>query len=129
MKLGPDPVVACPKCGRDVFSSQARCSNCGWTVGLQPAEPAPKGTFPMIPCPKCERSVFSTEASCSNCGWTRDGIAERLETFEDEKPTQRAPTEPSFDAKYVTNRMITHLYIIFVVIPVVAALIYVLSHS
>jgi RNA polymerase subunit RPABC4/transcription elongation factor Spt4 len=79
----------------------------------------------MTACPRCGRNIFENEVICSNCGApaaSTTTVAKSVVVDEREGSPFDPRTEVSADAKYISGRLVKHLWIIFVLLPLVAGL-------
>ena len=84
-------------------------------------------------CKKCGQNNWQNETSCSHCGEPLAGtgeapvvaaqrLADRRQALQDNPFDPR--TEISADAIHIASRVVTHLWIIFVLLPFVLGLLW-----
>lgn len=141
-------MTTCPKCSRSIFENESVCSNCGTAV-----DPGGKALLNITveagqsfesrieQATRTELERWSVDPSCAQ----RDLAVHELEKRRHPAPRQPIAgvsqpaiadhpkfdprTEVSADAKYITGRIVKHLWIIFVLLPFVVGLLVYLLRS
>jgi len=85
-------------------------------------------------CPKCSRNVFKNEVVCSHCGAPVGQQAWlSADQSASQEPAGASPFDPrvdiSADARHIAGRIVKHLWIIFVLLPCIFGLLYLLASS
>jgi|CZKX01.1.fsa_nt_gi hypothetical protein len=94
-------------------------------IDRQPATPAETETGQNkegtgYRCPNCHTLVGLDTPQCPGCGGLfKAGISKRRQELQDNPFDPR--TEISADARHIASRIVTHLWILFVLLPVILA--------